>query len=668
MKFWKTIFKNFKILFRRKTSLIAIILGPLLVIFLIGFAFNTSSQFQISVGYVAPDNSTLTGEFVQTLQEQYVVKEFQTKDDCSAQLKQGVTHMCIIFPKDFVIENNKVNNVTFVVDKTRINVVYSILGSVNDKIGLKSDQLSKDLTDTLISTLDSTSSDIDTNLGSLIRLKKSIESSQEKVSTISSSFSSINLNTETVDTTDLSDDVDRVSSLAKSIRDEGVSVSRDGLEVVNILRAQITNTTLLVELDGLEADLESLNSSASEDYDSITEKVTTIQETIDSTIESIDSLNDKLSTADSSVSSGVKSLAVLRQDLGNIISDIDSIKQGLEKSSQGISQIAVTSTDQIVNPIQTNIETVSSDKNQLLILFPYVLLLIVMFVGLMLSSTLVIVEKKSKAYFRIFTTPTRDEFYLWTTFFTSFIIVALQVAVILVLMELFFVKLISANLLVNLILLIVSISIFIMIGMGIGYLLSNQQGTNMASISVGAIFLFISNMVLPLESISPHLKKIAQYNPYVLASEMLRQSTLFNASFNQLGTGLGILVSYTIIIAMFIIIFQGMSKNLFFKNIPHIKSKKKTEKQLFSIKGTAISSEKELIEEVHNLREEEFKLLVKKSKPAKKFIRDILDHKDIAKSLRKLNKKEFLDKIADKNEELIKDVESKSKRLKKKEQ
>jgi ABC-type polysaccharide/polyol phosphate export permease len=288
-----------------------------------------------------------------------------------------------------------------------------------------------------------------------------------------------------------------------------------------------------------------------------------------------------------------------------------------------------------------------------------------MFVGLMLSSTLVIVEKKSKAHFRVFTTPTRDEFYLWTTFLTAFTIVALQVIIILTLMQVFFVNLITANLAVNLVLLILSISIFIMIGMAIGYAMSNQQGTNMVSISVGAICLFISNMVLPLESISPYLKEIANFNPYVLASETLRQSILFNVSFEQIIPNLGILFAYTIIIAMAIILFQRVSKNSFFRNIPHIKAKRKTIIAQFTINSTVINSEKSFIEAIHKLNEEEFKLLVQKSKAAKKFVKENLNHESLSKELKKLDKKEFLNKIISKKQEIIKDIESKSKRLRK---
>lgn len=655
MKFWKTIMKNFKILFRRKTSLIAVVLGPLIIIALIGFAFNSSSQFEISIGYTAPDNSTLTQDFVHTLQEQYLTSQFNTKSECKSQLEQGLMHMCIFFPKDFKIENNKINNITFLVDKTRVNIVYSILNSVHEKIGVKSDQLSKDLTNTLISTLDSTSSDIDTNLGALIRLKKSVETTQDEVTSITTNLNGLDLASKNVDV-DLSDDVNSISSLAKTISDKGIKVSKDGLVIVENLRSNTSNSTYLAELDNLESSLESLNKTSSEDYDDLSLKVKAMNAKIVDAIDGVNSLNNKISSAKTTVSSSISSLNKLKKDLSSIISDIDTIKQNMEKASQRISQIKVTSSEEIVNPIRTNIETISSDNNKLVILFPYVLLLVIMFVGIMLSSTLVMVEKKSKAYFRVFTTPTKDSFYLWTTFFTSFIILLVQVAIILILMRIFFMDLIVANLVVNLVLLFISISIFVMIGMAIGYLMSNQQGANMVSISVGAIFLFISNMVLPLESISPHLKNIANFNPYVLTSEMLRKSILFGKDFSSMFNDLMILLSYTIIIAMFIIIIQGIAKNSFFKNIPHIKSKKKEEENIFTIKGEVIESEKEFIEAIHKLNKEEFVLLVQKSKLAKKFIKNSLNHPDIAKVLKKLDKDSFLKRIVEKNEKIITDL------------
>jgi hypothetical protein len=71
---------------------------------------------------------------------------------------------------------------------------------------------------------------------------------------------------------------------------------------------------------------------------------------------------------------------------------------------------------------------------------------------------------------------------------------------------------------------------FIVLGMAVGYVFSTQEGAIMASIVLGSIFLFLSNLVVPLESLAPALSHIIKFNPYVLASELLRKSLLFNVN------------------------------------------------------------------------------------------------------------------------------------------
>ena len=658
MKVLKTLIKNFRILFRMKTSLIGIILGPLLIIALVGLAFNSSSSFQISVGYVALDNGSLTNEYVNVLQEQYSVIEFSNRSSCVNSLQHSLIHLCILFPEDFVIKNNKINNVTFVVDKSRTNIVYSVFNSINKRIGLKSEELSKGLTEELIKTLDLTSDDIDTDLGLLIRLKNSLSDSVSSLKKSKDSLDSLDLSSEKIDTS-ISSETNSLEAIVLSLTNKGHSVVKTGLPILADLRTAVSsNSSLVAEVDSLKSSLESLNTTCNSESEDSDKQIESIKSTMSSISKGVLSLNDKLDLANSKVGSELSVLKRLIDDFNQYIKDIDVIKQNLESSSQRISSVSVTSSDEIVNPITTNIETISSDNNKLIVLFPYLLVLIIMFVGLMMASTLVIVEKKSKAYFRVFTTPTRDSFFLWTTFLTAFLIVLFQTIIILLLMKFLFVDLMFSNLLVNSVILIITISIFVMIGMAVGYLFSSPQGANMASISIGAILLFISNMVFPLESVSVAFQKIAHFNPYVIASEMLRQSILFSVSFKELFFDLGILLIYSMIIVILIIFVQQLSKKSFFNNIPHILSKRKISDNSLVIKGKLISSEKDLIKLVHSLSEKEFSSLVAKSKFCKKFILNHLEDETLAKNIRKFTKQEFFDYFLNKNNVLISDLKS----------
>ncbi len=661
MKFLKTILKNFKILFRLKTSLIAIILGPLFIILIVGLAFNSSSSFDVVIGYHSPDNSSLTAEFVEILGTSNALKEFDSKEACASDLEQGLLHICIDFPEDFILEDGKQNNITFVVDKARINLVYSVIENVSDRVGIKTEELSMGLTDALTKTLTSTSATIDENLGSLIKVKKAISDSSNDANTINQNVGSMDLDMVSV-SVNFESDADTLLARTRSLDDEIQSISDAGLALIVDIKAESPTDNITSLLNTLKANFEDLKAEGTSKHSSANNTVNSLKDKITKANTDLGTLETKLGTARTLSAENQKKITSLRSNLNSIASDIDTIKHSLEEAAQKINNIKITSSDQIVNPITTNIETVSSDTNKLTILFPYVLMLIVMFVGLLLSSTLVVVEKKNKAAFRVFTTPTRNEFYILTTFFTAFIIVILQLIVILVVASYFFIDLISANLMTNSIILILASSLFVMMGMAIGYLMSNQQGTNMASISLGAIFLFISNMVLPIESVSGYMQNFVQYNPYVLVSETLRKSILFSAGFDTIGREILILLGYSLIIVVLIILFQKVSKNMFFRHIPHLRAKKQEHlSQKTILKGELIETEKEFINLVRNITEKEHVQFIKKNKEAKQFIEHTMKKPILAKQLKKLSQKDLLKSIAHANKDIITSLKDKEK-------
>ncbi|MCA9477877.1 MAG: ABC transporter permease [Nanoarchaeota archaeon] len=663
MKFFKTIAKNFKTLFRLRLSLIAIILGPVLVLALIGFAFNSSSNIQLTVGYFAPDNSSLTSEFVDTLQtKDFTVKSFEAESLCLKELKLGLLHTCVIFPPDFEIRKDQVSNITFYVDKSRVNIAYNVIDSVSENIGIKSDELSKSLTETLTNTLTSTSGNIDDALGIIIKLKRNVESASDDAQTISNDLAGMDL--EVGGSIAIDTDVNTLAGYTTKLADDINDTVIEGLSLIDTLRSDGGNATLLNDFESLLNDLNTAGSSRN------TNAITLSSSIISDTASQLSDIETQLEDAKKLNENSREKIASLKENLAGIASDVDRAKSLLESTVSDIGTIEITSSDQIINPINTKIETIASENNQLVILFPYVLMLIVMFVGMMLSSTLVVVEKKSRASFRIFTTPTRDEFFILTTFITAFIIVAVQVIVILSAAGLFIVDIITANLLVNAIITALAAAIFIMIGMAVGYLLPNQQGTNMASISLGAIFLFISNIVLPLETISPYLREIAAYNPYVIASEVLRKSILFGISVSDITKEISILTLYSILVVGLIIIFQRLSKAWYFKKNPQTKIKRVSySHEYLYINQEKVSTEKQFIEQIKKMSDGEYKKWRRKNHhDLHIFVGEKLSKKSIAKRVTRLERKQLLAEFGEANVELMENLKPESKEKEKKEE
>jgi hypothetical protein len=229
-------------------------------------------------------------------------------------------------------------------------------------------------------------------------------------------------------------------------------------------------------------------------------------------------------------------------------------------------------------------------------------------------------EKTSKAYFRNFTTPTKDLTFVMSIFLTSFIVVVLQLVFILALAYYFLHAAILSAPGLTVLLLFEAISLFILVGMVIGYASNNQDSATMIGISVGSVLLFLSNLILPIEAMSPVIQNISKYNPYVLCSELLKRLTIFNASFNDIYIDLLIIGAYIVVLFILVMIIEKALKIHFISKRPITKpvSKGKETKDIAMQKylklknGTVLTSEKDLLDELSTMTDKEFEQYVNK--------------------------------------------------------
>jgi len=191
----------------------------------------------------------------------------------------------------------------------------------------------------------------------------------------------------------------------------------------------------------------------------------------------------------------------------------------------------------IMNPIPVDIlpvkgevsavGSVSKGLTYLDYLLPALLILVVMFVSTLLTSTLVIKERKSRAYFRNLISPTSSILLMYGTCFISLILVSFQVALLIGVAATFFGVTIGSPLSIILIMAL-TMSTFIALGCAIGYLFNSEETATIASISTALIFLLFSTLIIPLETMPFIMRKIAQFSPFVISETALRKSLIFN--------------------------------------------------------------------------------------------------------------------------------------------
>lgn len=491
--------KDFKILSRSKTSALVLILGPLLVVLLLGFAFNTSGLYDINVGAYSDSYSELSNSLIEQLKTNYGVEKIESKDDCIKEIKTGSLHVCLVFPADMQVSNEKTNEVEFYVDYSRINLAYTIMESITGELETKSSEMSLDMTKKVVETLNSAKDEIGNKQGTVSNIISNSGEAIGKVDSAYTSFSSLDIN-----------------------------YSASNLNVTNL------DSTLEAEEAEHNETFSELRSAVDEFKSSVStifakfELVRANRETILGNLE------------------GLKT--TLETDKGNL----EGVKGSMDKVVGDINSISVTKAESIVVPFSTSIKPVVSEKTHLGNMFPALVVLVIMFIAILLSSTLVMQERLNKAYFRNFISPTGDSMFLLASFITNFLIILIQMIVIFGVSLFFFKGEILGVLLNSGIALLLIISVFIFLGMLIGYIFKSGETTTLGALFVASILLFFSNTILPLESLPEKIKAITLFNPFVVSQELLKGLMLFNL-------GLGDVLRYVIILLAFLGVFASLT-------------------------------------------------------------------------------------------------------------
>jgi ABC-type multidrug transport system permease subunit len=600
--------------------MLVVVFGPLIIMLLVGFAFNNNTTSKLNIGYYANQKTDLTKSFIDALvaNPSFLVIPYASDTQCIDMIHQGKVHLCIIFPDDFRVENNKSNELQFYVDQSRANFVYAVIDTVSSKISVTSTQLSYQMTTDLINVIDSTKKSNTEQLAKITKIKNSLNDVSTKLGTVQSKLGELDFSGTNIDM----DPVDKASAeleisitKLKDVTDELVSTSETaGSALTGHVDSNWTTT-----LTQFKKDIAGLKSDANTSINSTGDDLAAVLNALEIVSTDVDLVSQKLSDVKETTGDSVGDIENNIKALSQLKTSIDELKSLIETNNAQINALKVTNAQSIVNPIKTTIKPVSGKSGNLSFIFPYFIILIIVFIGIMLSSSIIIMEKTSKAYFRNFTTPTKDLTFVMSVFLTSFIVVLLQLVFILGLAYFFLNASMFSNLLLTVILILGAISLFTLVGMVIGYAFNNQEAVTMASISVGSIFLFLSNLILPLETMSPVVQQIARYNPYVVCSELLKKLTLFESTFKEVYMDYVIIAIYVVLLFVLTMLIEKASKIQFISKKPITKQLARQKDQpierYFKLKnGVLLMSEKDLLEELATMSDKEFEGYVNKKR------------------------------------------------------
>lgn len=616
---YEMILKNFRILVRSRSSALVILLGPFFIIFLIGAAFNTTNLHGIRVGIYAEQSSEILDKVKKSLTDNdFSVLESTSEQDCIDLVKSGGSHLCISLPGD-ITEESLSREILFHVDYSKINLVFSILNVITGEVKEISSDLSMEYAKLLVEQLNTTASEISEKSALISDLATNAEQMKQSLELLSAELKGINVSSKefgisnvesyisqsssqieefsaiTEETTatgeelldslgsflssfqsELDSQVDAVSDFQDTLATYGALAcgfdfsSVEGLNFdpcSDITSVQETLENTVSEAESLSAEFDELESQLDDVRSQLETAQSQQEEILAAASSNIDSLKSQLTSSSTKISEMSSKKEAIVTDIDSLITTLDeniatieAVQYDIAQMSDELSSMDIAQPEYIVNPILTRIKPILEKKSYLDYTMPALIVLVVMFMSILLSSTIVMTEKDSRAYFRNYITPLPDVTFLMSIYLTNISIVFIQALILLVIAQVAFGVAIFSNILSILVAVLFIASIFILLGMCIGYLFVSEETGTLASISVASIFLLFSSFLVPLESLSPTIGSVAQYNPFVISESVLRQLVIFGNPLFAAGDEVFLLFFYVIVLAALVYISELVDK------------------------------------------------------------------------------------------------------------
>ena len=539
---WFAIFKkNLKVLMRSPGSAVIVLVAPLLIVFVIGFGLSIQEKDTISIGLSGSPSGELFNRVLNSINSSgYSFRTYGDNSSCVSAIQIGKAVACIIFPKQLNLEENSSNEIVLYVDESRINLIYEIIDSLKASIQSENKEITKELSSKMLNILFETASLANSSITELDTLSSKVESLSKSPNSMISQFKLLDLEDVKQNNSFFYSKLNLLNSTFRSLK-------KSSNDVVDISPSVIDNLQNQSIKDDFSSEINELDETLSK-YRPFYAAVRDVKREYESINSSLQMLAKKLANAREERLEILSSSGKLSSNISSLQNDLGNIRNAQQTILSKVSSFTVTNSNLIAQPIKAKVKSVNTDRRRLVYSFPYLLMLVVLFVGMMLPSTLVLIEKKSKAFFRNFVTPVGILYFNFVTFLTAIFLILLQVAGLLIFAYFVLDIPLNLNFMVSSSIILLSIVLFSLLGLLIGNIFNTFEGITMTAISLGLVFLFLSNLVISVESLAPKIQKLLALNPYLLSSESLRRTLLFNNSFSQLSTNIWSLVFYSVII------------------------------------------------------------------------------------------------------------------------
>jgi len=560
--------KNIRIIFRNWVSLSLLVIAPIVMILLIGYAFSSEDLSGITVGVVSKekiDLSLLTSNFSSSTS----IVEFEDINNCIEEMVLQRVHLCISleginFEKG--VGEQPSGKVTYYYDNSRKRVSLMVIQGFQEFFGEKAEQISIESAESIIGDIEdlvafindrkvdiqnlkNESSSVRKDLvdrGDKLRLARdsllppyeSVKFLQDKLDNYSFSLdnASAGLN---YNTGQLIDSLEQFKNYSAPFMITSVNLSNE----TNI---SLNYSSLLVLVDVVEGQLLLYSGLVNSTISEINQSIATI-DTIVAKMDLIKSILDEEIVRNDEyivkIDSGLQKVEELSSQLDERMSDLAKLHPDIAKK--------------LANPIVSDYSLLLKDAKSIQLSFPLLCVIIIMFIALLFANITTLMEIHNRAYLRNIVAPVNDLVYTLGLWLTSVVIIFFQILVLFVVAQTKFGVNVFPNFWQLSLITVLLISIFALLGMLLAYSFKSTQSSILMATFTAILFFLFGNTLSPLESMPLVARIFASYNPLLIGEFLIKEVQLFGTDFVLLLPQIYLLVMYVCVLLLAII---GLSK------------------------------------------------------------------------------------------------------------
>jgi hypothetical protein len=548
---------------RSPSTILLLILAPMILMFLIGLAYNNVDNLSKTyVGYFGSDINTFENLGI-NFKDYNSDSLSDSEKNCKNDLKRGNLDLCLFIQVQEINGELKSAQLIYISDNTRSTMTNILISAFERELRKKTEEISSTTISSILGEVDSTLlfmedtreliSDVDTSLGDLetqinendLEIKKTISFLQITLPRASLTIKNLIQSLEEIDSInsfDLDDTRENLNYLGDTVEDifESMEEIEDALEdEIGFIPSEVAK-----QLNQIESDLDQIKIIAETSEESLMDfNIALDKIDIENTIEIL----EELQTSFDDLIPVVNDLDIQYTQLKNAVdatkTQVEEVSAEVDSKYDYFNELSNQDSNQIIKPISSSTEPLFKQFSRVHELSPTIIVVVMLFIGLLLSNVIVSMEMNSKAYFRNIISPIPQTSFIIALFFTSLFIILLQLLFFFIILQFVFnvpvfgiidlsTQMFSTILFLDtLVITLHLLLVFILLGMLFSLLFSSIQISVLVTTFAMLFFFLLSDIILPLQLMPDFFYTVISYNPIVIGQDLFRQLFFFSETY-----------------------------------------------------------------------------------------------------------------------------------------